>query len=107
MDRHKASALDVDDATIETVIGVLEPHIRTACKAPVIALMSGIAVGIFSGALGKALLVGIVCLVVSLFATWRRFLEPISFWVFVAAIIYWCDARLIDRIATVTSHALS
>jgi hypothetical protein len=107
MSQQVTTVQDIDDKAIDAIVGFILPYARTILKAPMIALMSALAVGIFSGAPGKAVIVGMLCLVAAFFTTWRRFLEPLSFWAFVAAVIYWCDAKLINRLATVASHALS
>ncbi|MEW6639745.1 MAG: hypothetical protein AB1586_04500 [Pseudomonadota bacterium] len=64
-----------------------------ALKAIVIAVMMFISIDLLNGSLAKALVVALICAVVSLFRTWRRYLEPISFILLCVAIASWLGFR--------------
>lgn len=86
---------DVTESEMEAwLTQILAVHYRALLKAPMIAAMILFSVATFSGSILKGLLIGIMCLAASAFNTWRRFLEPISFWVFAMAVVVWCDPTL-------------
>jgi hypothetical protein len=51
---------------------------------------TAIAVAIFTGSYWKATWIGVSVLILSLFTTWRRYLEPLCFFFFVLAVIFTC-----------------
>lgn len=55
--------------------------------------MTAISVGIFTGSFWKATWISFMVPVLSLFMTWRRYLEPLCFVVFVLAVIFTCIER--------------
>lgn len=70
-------------------------HIRNTLKAFIIGGFLFFAVLVFSASILKATLIAVLCLIASAFATWRRYLEPVSFWAFAAAAVIWCQPDLI------------
>ena len=56
-------------------------------------------IAVFSGSIMKGFLIGLVCMILALFNTWRRFLEPLSFSLFCVAVVFWCDPQALQRIA--------
>lgn len=66
-------------------------YIMTAMKAFIVGALIFFAVLIFSGSLLRATTLAFICVVLSCFATWRRYLEPLSFAAFIAAAIFWCQ----------------
>jgi hypothetical protein len=60
---------------------------------------------IFSGSIMKGFLIGLICMILALFTTWRRFLEPLSFFLFCVAVAFWCDPQFLQRISA--SSAMS
>jgi hypothetical protein len=63
----------------------------TFLKCLIIGSMVWFEIAMFSGSITKGLTIGLASLVLALFTTWRRFLEPVTFWVFCAAVAFWCD----------------
>jgi hypothetical protein len=59
-------------------------------KAVIVSAVTAIAIVEFSGSYGKALWVSAIALLMSLYSTWRRFLEPICAIVFVATAVAIC-----------------
>jgi hypothetical protein len=59
-------------------------------KAIIIAIMSTIAVVQFTGSYGKATWISGVALLLSLYTSWRRFLEPICILMFLGTEIIAC-----------------
>jgi hypothetical protein len=85
--------------TIEIIADLVEMHYRTVLKAFVMVVMTMIAVVIFTGSYWKATWIGFWVLVLSLFSTWRRYLEPLCFAAFVAAVIFTCvEPDLLTRL---------
>jgi hypothetical protein len=80
------------------LVDFLRQHARAWMKAIVIGLMVGFSVIVFSGSIFKGFLIGALCLLVAGFNTWRRYLEPLTFWIFIAAVIYWCDQEILHRL---------
>lgn len=80
-----------DEDLDAAIAGFARLHGVKLLKAPLIAGMTAFAFWILSGSVQKALSVAAVCFVVSAFNTWRRFLEPLAFWLFVVAAIHWCN----------------
>jgi hypothetical protein len=64
-------------------------HLRSASKAALIGIMTLFSMAVLTETIGKALIVSSICFAISLFNTWRRYLEPISFIVFCGAVVYW------------------
>jgi len=64
-----------------------------AIKALVIAVMMFVSIDLLNGNATKAVLVALLCAVISLFRTWRRYLEAISFVLLCVAIAGWLDFR--------------
>ncbi|MBR1219664.1 hypothetical protein JQ557_16780 [Bradyrhizobium sp. U87765 SZCCT0131] len=64
-----------------------------AAKAVVIAVMMFISIDLMTGNIAKAFWVAVLCAVISLFRTWRRYLEPISFVLLCIAVAGWLDFR--------------
>lgn len=96
---HPAS--EVTDAEFdEQILAFFRFHSRALVKAPMIGFMAGFSALIVSEALLKAAIVGIVCMLLATLHTWRRFLEPLAFWAFLAATIYWCDPEIITHLKT-------
>ncbi|WP_426441711.1 hypothetical protein [Bradyrhizobium genosp. P] len=61
-------------------------------KAAMIAMMTAVSVLVFAEAYWKALAIGAFAFLLSMFTTWRRFVEPISFVVFLGAVVVACTA---------------
>jgi hypothetical protein len=76
------------------IANVLDRHSYSLIKASVVAVMLFFSVSTFSGSIWKGLLIAAISFMAALFATWRRYLEPISFLAFCAAVIFWCDPEL-------------
>jgi hypothetical protein len=74
----------------ETIADFTEKHFRTALKASIMATVTMMAVVIFTDSYWKATWIGFWVLVLSLFSTWRRYLEPLCFVAFVLAEIFTC-----------------
>jgi hypothetical protein len=92
------SYIESSDAELETeIIGFLRLHAVKLIKAPIAAGLAGFSVWVLSGSIIKAFVVAAICLVLSAFNTYRRFLEPLVFWGFAFAVIHWCDADLLTR----------
>lgn len=90
---------EITESEMETwLTEMLAVHHRTILKAPVIGTMVLFSVATFSGSVMKGLLIGAVCLAAAAFSTWRRHLEPIAFWVFLLAIVFWCDPSLMESL---------
>ncbi|HEY0329437.1 MAG TPA: hypothetical protein VGC77_10090 [Rhodopseudomonas sp.] len=87
-----------DGAIVEAFAKLIFENARALAKAPVAAIMSAFTVAVLSGSLAKGVFVGVICLFASLFNTWRRFIEPISFWFFLISIAFWCDPDIVNDI---------
>jgi len=72
---------------------------RLAAKACLIALMLSFSVEVLTGNPVRAVVVGLFFLVLALFSTWRRFLEPISLFVFCIAVVCWCDREFATHVS--------
>lgn len=70
-------------------------YIRPVLKTLIIGALIFFAVLIFSGSLLRASTIAFASLILSCFATWRRYLEPLSFFAFAAAVIFWCHPDVI------------
>ena len=91
--------IEKSDAELdEQSVGFLRQHAIKLLKAPITAAMGGFSVWIFSGSIAKALIVAAICVLLSAFNTWRRFLEPLVFFAFVVAVIFWCDQDVLSRL---------
>lgn len=91
--------VDITESEMEAwLTRMLAAHYRTIFKAPIIAAMIAFSVSTFSGSLLKGVLIGVVCFAASIFNTWRRYLEPIGFWVFLVAVVVWCDPTVPDNV---------
>jgi hypothetical protein len=91
--------VDITESELEAwLTRMLSAHYRTILKAPIIAVMITFSVMTFSGSIFKGILVGTVCLAASIFNTWRRYLEPIGFWIFLVAVVVWCDPSVPDNV---------
>ncbi|WP_426441718.1 hypothetical protein [Bradyrhizobium genosp. P] len=64
--------------------------LRIIPKAVIVAMMTAVSVAIFTGGYWKALWIGTFAFLLSMFTTWRRYLEPISFFIFLAALVVTC-----------------
>ena len=94
-----SSDMDLSDAELEAeVINFLRQHAVRLIKLPIVASMAGFSIWMLSGSIFKTLIIAAVCIVLSAFNTWRRFLEPLAFWGFAVAVIYWCDADILARL---------
>jgi hypothetical protein len=65
-------------------------HMRSVLKASLIGIMVFFSVCAFTGSVWKAFVVGTLCLAISMFNTWRRYLEVAGFFVFCFAVVHWC-----------------
>jgi hypothetical protein len=65
-------------------------HGITLIKAPVLATLTITTIVITTDSIWRALLIGSICGMASMFRTWRRFLEPICLFSYVAAVAFWC-----------------
>lgn len=93
------SFIEPTDAELEEkMIGFLRQHAVKLIKAPIVALLASFSVWVLSGSILKVLLIAAVCIVLSAFNTWRRFLEPLVFWCFALAVVFWCDADIVTRL---------
>jgi hypothetical protein len=93
------SYLEPTEAELDAqIVGFLRHHIVKVIKAPIVASMAAFSVFMLNGSLLKAATVAIVCLLLSAFNTWRRFLEPLVFWCFALAVVQWCDADILVRL---------
>jgi hypothetical protein len=63
---------------------------RAMPKAIIMAIISAIAVLVFTGSYWKASWISTSVLVLALFTTWRRYLEPLCLFAFVAAAFATC-----------------
>ena len=73
--------------------------LRTFLKSLIIGGMVWFGIAIFSGSIMKGFLIGMCCMVLALFQTWRRFLEPLSFSLFCVAVAFWCDPQVLQHMA--------
>lgn len=73
-------------------------HFRSGAKAVLIGVMIFSAVVVFTGSIWKAFVIGLFCIVVSFFNTWRRYLEPIAFVLFCAGMAFWCFPEMLTGI---------
>lgn len=90
--------MSTDEDQIEAQIWDLAvKHLRTLAKATLIGLMTLLVVLVSTGSGGKAIAIGFSCWTLSFFNTWRRFLEPVAFFLFCAAMVYWCDPDIWQR----------
>ncbi len=78
----------MEDVIDEAIWQAVKDHFRTALKAPIIAIMMGFAIWMLSSSFQKAFSIGALCMVVSCFTTWRRYLEPISLYAFLIAVVF-------------------
>ena len=72
---------------------------RLVAKACLIALMLSFSVEVLTDNPVRAVAVGLFFLVLALFNTWRRFLEPISLFVFCIAVVCWCDREFATHVS--------
>ena len=79
-----------DDEDFAVLAAFIDQYWRSAAKAFLIALMMAYAVAAVSNSLGKAFLLGGFGFLLACFNTWRRYLQPISLVVFLAAAVYSC-----------------
>jgi hypothetical protein len=90
--------ISIDDAEArefaEIFLELFKSHHRALLKAPLIGLMVLFSVYVITGSVFKGLAVGFLCCCISVFRTWRRFLEPLSFAMFCLAIFILCDHGL-------------
>jgi hypothetical protein len=77
--------LDNDERLKDLVLELVDRHGRNFIKAILIGIMLSFSVAVFSTSIPKAALIGTICFSVSLFATWRRFLELTSLATFCVA----------------------
>ena len=74
---------------------------RAMPKAIIMAAISAIAVVVFTGSFWKATWISSSVMVLSLFTTWRRYLEPLCLLAFVAAAVATCcEPGLLARLET-------
>ncbi|MDB5502155.1 MAG: hypothetical protein JWR89_2057 [Tardiphaga sp.] len=107
IDTHRELSDDFSDDELERwTLDFIRTHLRTIIKAPIIGMMAGFSVLTVSGSLYKALIIVLAGTVLSGFATWRRFLEPISFWLFLGSVVYWCDVEIVGHLKT-TARSLA
>ncbi len=95
---------NVDDENFESHVleqldQFLALHFRAVLKAPLIGLMMLFSIYVITGSVSKGLSVSSICVLISLFTTWRRFLEPISFAVFCLAVIDLCHYEMAAHVA--------
>ena len=86
------------EPTDAELVAFFRQHAVKLMKAPIVAGMAAFSIWMFSGSIVKALIIAVVCIVLSAFNTWRRFLEPLAFWGFALAVIYWCDADILAHL---------
>ena len=86
------------DEDFESIDSLLSLHLRTILKAPLIGLMVLFSLYVITESTSKSLLVGFICFCISLFRTWRRFLEPLSFVLFCLAVVVLCDQEMIVQL---------
>ncbi|MGY8661739.1 hypothetical protein Q3C01_05140 [Bradyrhizobium sp. UFLA05-109] len=79
-----------EDALGKFLDGLFARHSRTAVKAAIMVCMTAISIVMFTGSFWKAAWISFSVLVLSVFTTWRRYLEPLCFFVFVLAVIFAC-----------------
>jgi hypothetical protein len=89
-----------DDELDVMIAGFAKAHARTAFKSVLIGAMFVCFTLVFSGSLVKATLIGCAFMLLAVFRTWRRILEPVSLLLFIAAVIYWCDESIIGHMKT-------
>jgi hypothetical protein len=86
---------DTGQSELDTwIANVLDRYSYSLIKAAVVAVMLFFSVSTFSGSILKGLLIAVISFMAALFATWRRYLEPISFLAFCVAVVFWCDPDL-------------
>ena len=93
--------LDNDEKLEDLVLELVDCHSRNFIKAILIGIMVSFSVAVFSASLPKAAVIGTICFSVSLFATWRRFLELTSLAMFCVAAVLSCT----DDLARITASA--
>src|SRR6266851_4541123 len=89
---------DEDDELEEFILLFFFRHARPALKAILIGAVGLFAMLVFTGSAAKAATVAILALALSLFNTWRRYLEPISLVVFCLAVLAWANIDILDRL---------
>jgi hypothetical protein len=72
--------------------------LRTFLKSIAIAGMVWFGIAVFSASIMKGFWIGLACMFLALFTTWRRFLEPLSFSLFCIAVVFWCDPQALQRV---------
>lgn len=87
-----------DDEIERFVVELMDHYVRPMLKAMVIAAVSMFSIAVFTGSPAKAVTVALFVLVLALFSTWRRYLEPICFIIFCAAVLAWTDVDILDRL---------
>ena len=90
--------LDNDETLEDLVLELVDRHGRNFIKAILIGIMVSFSVAVFSASIRKAALIGTICFSVSLFATWRRFLELTSLAMFCVAAVLWCSDELARQV---------
>lgn len=88
-----------EDDEIEVFLAqLMDRYARPMLQAMVIAAVSLFSIAVFTGSPAKAVTVALFVLAMAMFSTWRRYLQPISFIVFCAAVLAWTDVDILDRV---------
>lgn len=90
--------IQIAKAMAQPLLSFLRARKSALLKAPLIGIMVWFAVATASGHFFKGAFVGVICVLLAMFTTWRRLLEPISFFAFGLAVLYWCDIDLVQQV---------
>jgi hypothetical protein len=82
-------------------------HGRTILKCLIIGSMVWFEIAMYCGSTTKGLTIGLASFVLALFTTWRRFLEPVSFWLFCAAVAFWSNQEYWHQAMALLASKLS
>jgi hypothetical protein len=99
-----SSQIETDD-DIDAIFDAISPYWRGIAKAGLIAMMMAVAIGVASNSIWKSFVFGTIIFLVACFNTWRRYLQPISFVLFFAAMTYVCvDFSSFPKISIVLAN---
>jgi ABC-type proline/glycine betaine transport system permease subunit len=102
--RDLSSQTETDD-DLDALFDAISPYWRGIAKACLIAIMMATAIGVASNSIWKSLVFGAIIFFVACFNTWRRYLQPISFVLFLAAMAYVCvDFSWLPKISIVLAN---